>query len=136
MRSAATPWRARRAGATCGGSFSSRRPSGTAAGAQGAGFTGYLVKPVRAASLEAQLIGARLRRGMRHRCRYARRAASAAPRKALDVLVAEDNEINALLTRALLARLGHRPSVADERRGGGRKPGTPRATAGTLTIWC
>ena len=31
----------------------------------------------------------------------------------LAVLVAEDNEINALLARALLARLGHRPTVAD-----------------------
>src|SRR5205807_3373433 len=31
---------------------------------------------------------------------------------ALTILVAEDNEINALLARALLARLGHRPTVA------------------------
>src|SRR3569623_1676136 len=30
----------------------------------------------------------------------------------LSILVAEDNEINALLARALLTRLGHRPSVA------------------------
>ena len=30
----------------------------------------------------------------------------------LSVLVAEDNEINALLARALLQRLGHRPTVA------------------------
>jgi CheY-like chemotaxis protein len=30
----------------------------------------------------------------------------------LSVLVAEDNEINALLTRSLLLRLGHRPVVA------------------------
>src|SRR5262249_8803134 len=29
----------------------------------------------------------------------------------LSVLVAEDNEVNALLTRSLLARLGHRPDV-------------------------
>src|SRR6202011_5461884 len=30
----------------------------------------------------------------------------------LAILIAEDNEINALLARALLARLGHRPTVA------------------------
>jgi CheY-like chemotaxis protein len=29
----------------------------------------------------------------------------------LSILIAEDNDINALLTRALLARLGHRPTV-------------------------
>jgi CheY-like chemotaxis protein len=32
----------------------------------------------------------------------------------LSILVAEDNEINALLTRALLARLGHRATVAPD----------------------
>jgi len=32
------------------------------------------------------------------------------------VLVAEDNEINALLTRALLTKLGHRPVVATSGR--------------------
>jgi CheY-like chemotaxis protein len=31
----------------------------------------------------------------------------------LAVLVAEDNEINALLVRALLTRLGHRPTIAE-----------------------
>jgi len=30
----------------------------------------------------------------------------------LSILVAEDNEINALLTRALLVKLGHRPTIA------------------------
>jgi CheY-like chemotaxis protein len=30
----------------------------------------------------------------------------------LSILVAEDNEINALLARALLTRLGHRPTIA------------------------
>ena len=78
-----------------------------------AGFTGYLVKPVRAASLKAQLTAAS----------DAFDATPAAPEtkaepgasgdsKSLAVLVAEDNEINALLTRALLTRLGHRPTVA------------------------
>ena len=39
-------------------------------------------------------------------------ADSAAGHKGLSILVAEDNEINALLARALLTRLGHRPAVA------------------------
>ena len=38
--------------------------------------------------------------------------ASARPAKGLSILVAEDNEINALLARALLTRLGHRPTIA------------------------
>ena len=32
--------------------------------------------------------------------------------KGLSILVAEDNDINALLARALLTRLGHRPTIA------------------------
>jgi signal transduction histidine kinase/CheY-like chemotaxis protein len=34
------------------------------------------------------------------------------PRRALDVLVVEDNEVNALVARGLLERMGHRPSIA------------------------
>jgi len=34
--------------------------------------------------------------------------------KGLSILVAEDNEINALLARALLTRLGHRPTIAGD----------------------
>jgi CheY-like chemotaxis protein len=34
--------------------------------------------------------------------------------KRLSILVAEDNEINALLARALLARLGHKPTIAGD----------------------
>jgi PAS domain S-box-containing protein len=72
-----------------------------------AGFTGYLVKPVRAASLAARFHGEDL--GMDAP------AASESPKTSgagLAILVAEDNEINALLARALLARLGHRATVA------------------------
>jgi CheY-like chemotaxis protein len=36
---------------------------------------------------------------------------TATPAAGLAILVAEDNEINALLTEALLKRLGHRPTV-------------------------
>jgi len=74
-----------------------------------AGFTGYLVKPVRVASLAARFNGSGTADvGM---------ADDAPPRVAnspaagLAVLVAEDNDINALLARALLHRIGHFPTV-------------------------
>jgi CheY-like chemotaxis protein len=76
-------------------------------------LTGYLVKPLRAASLGARLamapevlapqlgddplIEAPDQAGM----------PSTAPSGGLSILVAEDNEINALLMRSLLTRLGH-----------------------------
>lgn len=75
------------------------------------GFTGYLVKPVRVASLAARLSTAV--------DGFAKLADDAgelpnfgtASKDGLSILVAEDNEINALLTRALLQKLGHRPQV-------------------------
>jgi PAS domain S-box-containing protein len=78
-----------------------------------AGFTGYLVKPVRAASLAAQLSPDV----------FVRAAGAAGEPDGADarldghagglaILIAEDNEINALLARSLLARLGHRPTLA------------------------
>jgi PAS domain S-box-containing protein len=81
-----------------------------------AGFTGYLVKPVRAASLKAQLV-------MSFAFEYAAQSKTgqvgASPeattidaRKGLHILIAEDNKINALLARALLAKLGHYPTLA------------------------
>jgi PAS domain S-box-containing protein len=78
-----------------------------------AGFTGYLVKPVRSASLAARLTAPD---------QAFDRASDMAdsigetdgtvPAGSLPILVAEDNEINALLARALLTRLGHRPTIA------------------------
>jgi signal transduction histidine kinase/CheY-like chemotaxis protein len=80
-----------------------------------AGFTGYLVKPIRAASLAARLI--------RHEETFDPAPSTTtagverivnATANGLSILVAEDNEINALLTRVLLQKLGHRPTmVAD-----------------------
>jgi len=66
----------------------------------------YLVKPVRAASLAARVGAAR-----------PATTATTSPRRtahglSLAVLVAEDNEINALLARHLMTRLGHRPVMA------------------------
>jgi PAS domain S-box-containing protein len=74
------------------------------------GFTGYLIKPVRAVSLAARFAGD-----------DAFEIAAVEPSAALSItpsggrlsiLVAEDNEINALLARALLLKLGHRPIMA------------------------
>ncbi|HZO48280.1 MAG TPA: ATP-binding protein [Xanthobacteraceae bacterium] len=78
-----------------------------------AGFTGYLVKPVRAASLAARMASGD---GEFERpddsIEVATEAAPTEAAKGLAILVAEDNEINALLARSLLTRLGHRPTVA------------------------
>ena len=78
-----------------------------------AGFTGYLIKPVRADLLASQLGPAQQRSDTGCEAPQADAAAvsSPAPGKGLAVLVAEDNEINALLANALLTRLGHRPTV-------------------------
>ena len=76
-----------------------------------AGFTGYLVKPVRAASLAARL---QARNSFENALADGVEEINdaVATGKGLSILVAEDNEINALLARALLTRLGHRPTVA------------------------
>jgi CheY-like chemotaxis protein len=79
-----------------------------------AGFTGYLVKPLRADSLAAQMAAGDDgldRAGGEARHIEPRDAGTARAVNALAVLVAEDNEINALLATSLLARLGHRPTV-------------------------
>ncbi len=79
-------------------------------------FTGYLVKPLRAASLAARLTaapevaapdiaGAPL-------LEEVEAGPKATPASGLSILVAEDNEINALLMRSLLGRLGHRAVLA------------------------
>ncbi len=79
-----------------------------------AGFTGYLVKPVRAASLAARMRSENI---FEHAPAEAADesggdASATGKERGLSILVAEDNEINALLARALLVRLGHRPTIA------------------------
>ena len=92
------------------------------------------MKPIRAASLKAQLVATPAFDGpaaVAPATASAFEKAITGARKPLDVLVAEDNEINALLTRALLTRLGHRPTVAEsgaaalERWRAARDAGTP-----------
>jgi PAS domain S-box-containing protein len=79
-------------------------------------FTGYLVKPVRAASLAARL-SATVEVAAPNLAADALietpvETPAANPAKGLSILVAEDNEINALLMRALLSRLGHHAVIA------------------------
>jgi len=75
------------------------------------GFTGYLIKPVRAASLAARFAaGDAFDPGAA--VEAAQVPGEARPADGLSILVAEDNEINALLARALLVKLGHRPTMA------------------------
>jgi PAS domain S-box-containing protein len=80
-----------------------------------AGFTGYLVKPVRAQSLAARFRGkaGAFERETGEEEPAESFGASVTTRDGLAILVAEDNPINALLARALLARLGHRPTIAE-----------------------
>ena len=76
-------------------------------------FTGYLVKPLRAASLAARLSLApevpapNLAGDTLIEAPDQAETPAAMPAQGLSVLVAEDNEINALLMRSLLTRLGH-----------------------------
>ena len=83
-----------------------------------AGFNGYLVKPVRAASLAARLAASNAyEQAVADATDEAVAAANGAGTgadKGLSILVAEDNDINALLARALLTRLGHRPTIASD----------------------
>jgi PAS domain S-box-containing protein len=78
-------------------------------------FTGYLVKPLRAASLAARLtatpeISAPSLVGEAPMDEPVATPASPVS-KGLSILVAEDNEINALLMRSLLSRLGHKAVI-------------------------
>jgi PAS domain S-box-containing protein len=76
-------------------------------------FTGYLVKPLRAASLAARLTAApeiaapNLAGDSLIEAPEPSETPAMVPPRGLSILVAEDNEINALLMRSLLTRLGH-----------------------------
>jgi signal transduction histidine kinase/CheY-like chemotaxis protein len=70
----------------------------------------YLVKPVRAGSLAARLGASRPAPVMP--AAPPSTAGRGAAHAGLAILVAEDNDINALLTRHLLSRLGQRPVMA------------------------
>jgi CheY-like chemotaxis protein len=78
-------------------------------------FTGYLVKPLRAASLAARLtmLPEPTAPGIADGDAPPQpiEPAADASGRALSILVAEDNEINALLMRSLLTRLGHQAVI-------------------------
>src|SRR5262245_63247780 len=76
-----------------------------------AGFTSYLIKPVRAASLAARFSAGD---AFEPAAPEPKEAAASEARTGgnLSILVAEDNDINALLAHALLTKLGHRPTMA------------------------
>jgi PAS domain S-box-containing protein len=79
-------------------------------------FTGYLVKPLRAASLAARLVmpvavDAPKLADDEIPDDDIPEAIPPKPAAGLSILVAEDNEINALLMRSLLTRLGHHPVI-------------------------
>ncbi|MCP3379007.1 ATP-binding protein [Bradyrhizobium sp. CCGUVB4N] len=75
-------------------------------------FTGFLVKPLRAASLAARLALTPEVASPDLAPEPVEPAAIKTPAKGLSILVAEDNEINALLMRSLLTKLGHRVVIA------------------------
>ena len=78
------------------------QPSATSA------LTGYLVKPLRAASLAARLTTApEVAAPSLEPAIGPIETSAARSAKGLSILVAEDNQINALLIRSLLGRLGH-----------------------------
>ncbi len=76
-------------------------------------FTGYLIKPLRAASLAVRLTATpeipapNLADDPEIDVADQAETPAITPSRGLSVLVAEDNEINALLMRSLLTRLGH-----------------------------
>lgn len=75
-------------------------------------FTGFLVKPLRAASLAARLALTPEVASPDLAPEPVEPATVRTPANGLSILVAEDNEINALLMRSLLTKLGHRVVIA------------------------
>lgn len=75
-------------------------------------FTGFLMKPLRAASLAARLAPTPEVASPDLAPEPVEPATMRTPANGLSILVAEDNEINALLMRSLLTKLGHRVVIA------------------------
>jgi signal transduction histidine kinase/CheY-like chemotaxis protein len=93
-----------------------------------AGFDSYLVKPVRAASLAARLDAPGLAPPLVPEFEAEMEPETPRGRHSLAVLVAEDNEINALLIQAMLTRNGHLPTLV----GNGISAVTAAATASAM----
>ncbi|MEY4879643.1 MAG: hypothetical protein RJB62_1112 [Pseudomonadota bacterium] len=69
------------------------------------GIEGYLTKPVRQSSLETRILA--VLSGKTQKETVAAPPPPERPRKGLNILLAEDNPVNALLARELLRRRGH-----------------------------
>ena len=82
-----------------------------------AGFTGYLVKPVRAASLAARFTSEQAFETDKPAAPAAEMDVLPTSGVARSVLLAEDNPINVMLTRTLLTRFGHRVTVVGDGAG-------------------
>lgn len=76
-------------------------------------LTGYLIKPLRATSL-AKLLAMQNADHTPATDEAERAPDGTATADGLSILVAEDNDINALLMRSLLTRLGHRAVIATD----------------------
>jgi CheY-like chemotaxis protein len=94
---------------------------GDLAALRDAGFQSYLIKPIRSASLAAALDPAHAPFGFAQdeadatvQADEADASAATGLRSGLSILVAEDNDVNALLVRSLLTRLGHRTVLVDD----------------------
>jgi signal transduction histidine kinase/CheY-like chemotaxis protein len=74
-------------------------------------LTSYLIKPVRAQSLALRLLDPSADSSQTENESRAEKHEIPSGKDGLSVLVAEDNDINALLVQALLARMGHRVTV-------------------------
>lgn len=75
------------------------------------GYESFLARPVRGATLLRLLVGAQTPQAPAPADAPARNAAHARPSGELRVLVAEDNDINALLVRSTLKKAGHHVDV-------------------------
>jgi signal transduction histidine kinase/CheY-like chemotaxis protein len=78
------------------------------------GFGAWLVKPVRAVSLAARLGSAQARTRLDRMRNERSRPTIPQLLRPQSILIAEDNEINALLTRALVEKCGHRAQVVGD----------------------
>jgi len=76
-----------------------------------AGFDGYLVKPVRSTSLAVRLAAPGAAPPLVPEFETESQEGRPLRHRSLMVLVAEDNEINALLTQAMLGKLGHTTTI-------------------------
>ena len=111
-------------------------------------FTGYLVKPLRAASLAARLTAAPeiaapglagevpIDRATADKHGRAATPVAAPARKGLSILVAEDNEINALLMRSLFGRLGHHAVITTNGEAGAGILAVGEIRRARPMIWC